>query len=73
MGQNVSIFVGKMDVKYVRLQFNPGTKCHTVEPANNVLYGMFTCDFCPKKVFKTESWGRVDEQSVHLEIMSQWT
>ncbi len=63
IGQNFLIFMGKMDVKFVKIKCNHGTKCHTVGLAKKCSgRNVFL-----KKVFKTESSG-VDEQSVHLEI-----
>jgi hypothetical protein len=49
MGPNVSIFMGVMDIKYIRTKCNLGTKCHTVGLAKNAGGGMFTCDILSLK------------------------
>jgi hypothetical protein len=46
-----------MDVKYMRLKCNHGTKCHLVGLAKNAVDGMFTCDTLPPKSVQTESSG----------------
>jgi hypothetical protein len=48
MGQNVSIFMGKLDIKYVRLKCIHGTKCHIVGKDKNIVDGIFTCDISPQ-------------------------
>ncbi len=66
MGRNVTIFMGKMDVKYVWMKCSHGTKCHTVGLAKNVWGECSAVTFRPQKMFKMQCSG-VDEQSVHLE------
>ncbi len=66
MGRNVTIFIRKMEVKYVWMKCSHGTKCHTVGLAKNVWTECSAVTFRPKKMFKTQCSG-VDEQSVHLE------
>jgi hypothetical protein len=49
MGRNVAIFMGKMDVKYVSMKCNHGTKCHTVGLAKNVSTECAAVTFCSKR------------------------
>jgi hypothetical protein len=56
MGQNVSIFMGKMDVKYIRLKCSYGTKCHIVGLAKNAVDGMVTCGISPPKNVENEKF-----------------
>ncbi len=67
MGLNVTIFMGKMDVKYMWMKCSHGTKRPTVGLAKNVWTECSAVTFRPQKMFKTKCSG-VDEQSVHLEI-----
>jgi hypothetical protein len=67
MGWIVTIFMGKIDVKYVWMKCSHGTKCHTVGLAKNVWMECSAMTFRPKKMFKTKCSG-VDQLSVHLEI-----
>ncbi len=55
MGRNVIIFIGKMDVKYIRLKCNHGTKCHTVRLAEIAVTECSPVTFHTEKVFKNES------------------
>jgi hypothetical protein len=57
LGRNVSIFKGKMDIKYMRLKCNHGTTCHMVGLAKNAVDRKFTCDILPQKSGQTESSG----------------
>jgi hypothetical protein len=58
MGWNVTMFLGKMDVKYIRLKCTYGTKFHMDELAKNAVDGMFTCDSSPQKSVRNEKfWG----------------
>jgi hypothetical protein len=67
MGRNVTIFMVKMDVKYVWMKCSHETKCHTIGLAKNVWMECSAMTFRPKKMFKRKCSG-VDKQSVHLEI-----
>jgi hypothetical protein len=49
--------MGKIDFKYIRLNCNCGTKCHTVGLAKNAVDGMFTCDILPQKCSKRKVHG----------------
>jgi hypothetical protein len=49
-------FAGEMDVKYVRLKCNHGTKCHMVGLAKNTVDRMFTCDIFPQKSVEIEKF-----------------
>jgi hypothetical protein len=44
MGQNVTIFMAELNIKYDRMKCNHKAKYHTVGLAKNAGDGMFTCD-----------------------------
>jgi hypothetical protein len=54
MGRNFAMFVRKMDVKYVRMKCNHGTKCLPVGLAKKAVDQMFTCDILLQKNVETE-------------------
>ncbi len=67
MELSVAIFMGKMDVKYVRMKCYHGTKCHAVGLAKNAWTECSVVTFNPQKMFKMKCSG-VDKQSICIEI-----
>ncbi len=55
IGRNATICRKQMDVKYVRMKCDYGTKCYTVGMAKNAVDGMFTCSIYPPKGVQTGS------------------
>jgi hypothetical protein len=52
MGRNVAIFMGKMDVKYMRINVTMRQNVAQFVLAKNAVDRMFTCDILPKKCSK---------------------
>ncbi len=63
MGQNVTIFMREMDIKYVRMKCNHGTKCHTVGLAKMCGQNVQLWHFAPKKCSKRNVLGRTNNPS----------
>ncbi len=57
MEQNITIFMGKMDVKYVWMKCSHGTKCHTVGLPKNVWTECSAVTFCPPINVQNEMFG----------------